>query len=207
MVTASGCAPPMPPKPGGDHQPAGQAASEVLIGAFGEGLVGALHDALRADVDPGSGRHLAVHGQALLLQVTEHVPVAPARHQVGVGDQHARRLVVGAEYADRLAALDQQGLVVLQPAQRLRRCARSSPSCGRLCRYRHRRSVRPAFRRRPGPGCSSACACAASWCQPLQLSEVPCGARIPCAGPALYFCGFDTHHRACRIRCGIDISL
>ena len=118
MVAASGCAPPMPPRPAGHHQPPGQAAAEVLAGALGEGLVGALQDALRADVDPGAGGHLAVHGQAQRFEPAELVPGGPARHQVGVGDQHPRRLVVGAEHADRLAALDQQRLVVLQPAQR-----------------------------------------------------------------------------------------
>lgn len=36
------------------------------------------------------------------------------RHQVGVGDQHPRRVGVGLEHADRLAGLYQQGLVVVQ---------------------------------------------------------------------------------------------
>ena len=38
--------------------------------------------------------------------------------QIGVGDQHARRVGVGAEDAHRLAGLHQQRLVVLQPPQR-----------------------------------------------------------------------------------------
>ena len=40
------------------------------------------------------------------------------RHEVGIGDQHARRIGMGPEHADGLAGLDQQRLVVLQPLQR-----------------------------------------------------------------------------------------
>ena len=83
-----------------------------------EGLVGALHDALRADIDPGARGHLPVHHQALAIELVEAVPGRPVRDQIGVGDQHARRVGVGAEHADRLAGLDEQGLVALEPAQR-----------------------------------------------------------------------------------------
>ena len=102
----------------GHDQPAGQRAAEVLPGALGEGLVGALQDALGADVDPRAGGHLAVHREPQRFEPAELVPGGPARHQVRVGDQDPRRLVVGAEHADRLAALHQQRLVVLQPPQR-----------------------------------------------------------------------------------------
>ena len=40
------------------------------------------------------------------------------RHQVGVGDQDARRVGVRAEHADRLAGLDEQRLIALEAAQR-----------------------------------------------------------------------------------------
>ena len=80
---------------------------------------------LRADVDPRAGRHLAVHHQALLIELVEMVPGAPVRHEVGVGDQHARRILVGAEDADGLARLHQQRLVVLERAQ-----ARDDPVIG-----------------------------------------------------------------------------
>ena len=33
------------------------------------------------------------------------------RHEIGVGDEHARRVGVGAEHADWLPRLDEQGLV------------------------------------------------------------------------------------------------
>ena len=45
------------------------------------------------------------------------VPGAPVRHEVGVGDQHARGILVGAEDADGLAGLHQQRLVLFQRAQ------------------------------------------------------------------------------------------
>src|SRR5690606_19916260 len=77
------------------------------------------YDARRADVDPRTGRHLAVHHQALPIELVEVLPGGPVRHQVGVGDQHARGVGMGGEDADRLAGLDQQGLVVAQGLERL----------------------------------------------------------------------------------------
>jgi hypothetical protein len=65
MTAASGWAPPMPPRPAGQDPLAGEIAVIVLAAGLGEGLVGALHDALRADIDPRARRHLAVHHQPL----------------------------------------------------------------------------------------------------------------------------------------------
>ncbi len=137
-----------------------EVAAIVLAAGLDEGFVGALHDALRADIDPRAGRHLAVHGQALLIQLVEMVPGRPVRHEVGVGDQHARRILVGAEHADRLAGLDEQRFVLVQRPSASRRCGRNRPRCGRRGRCRHRRPARAGFRRRPGRDCSSACAAA-----------------------------------------------
>ena len=47
------------------------------------------------------------------------LPCRPFGYKVGVGEQHARRILVGLENADRLARLDQQRLVILQPLERL----------------------------------------------------------------------------------------
>ena len=117
MVTASGWAPPMPPRPAVTRDGAGQRAAELLVGHRGEGLEGALQDALGADVDPRAGRHLAVHGQAEVLEAAELLPVGPVADQVGVRDQHPRGPLVGAHDADRLAGLHQHRLVVGQRLQ------------------------------------------------------------------------------------------
>ena len=68
----------------------------VLATGFDEGFVGALDDALAADVDPAAGGHLAVHGQAFGVEFVEVFPARPVRHQVGVGDQYARGVGCGS---------------------------------------------------------------------------------------------------------------
>jgi hypothetical protein len=104
---------------GGEDPLALEVAAVVLATHLHEGLVGALHDALAADVDPAAGGHLAVHHQALLIELIEVLPRRPVRDQVGVGQQHARRIRMRREDADRLAGLHQQRLVVVEFAQRL----------------------------------------------------------------------------------------
>ena len=60
------------------------------------------------------------------------LPVGPARHEVGVGEQHARRIGVRAEHSDGLARLDQQRLIVLERAQRGHDLLEAAPVAGRL---------------------------------------------------------------------------
>ena len=103
----------------GQHPAAGELAVVMLAPRLDEGLVGALHDALAADVDPTAGGHLPIHGQAFGVEFVEMLPGGPMRHQVGICDQYARRVGVGLEHAYRLARLHQQGLVVLQALERL----------------------------------------------------------------------------------------
>jgi hypothetical protein len=45
-------------------------------------------------------------------------PRRPVRHQIGIGDEYARRIRMRGEDADRLARLDQQGFVIFEVAQR-----------------------------------------------------------------------------------------
>jgi hypothetical protein len=104
-------------EPARQDDPALQRAVEPLRRRGGEGLVGALQDALRADVDPRSRRHLPVHSQAERLEAAELVPVGPVGDQHGVGDEHARRPRIGTEDANRLAGLNQERLVVSKAAQ------------------------------------------------------------------------------------------
>ena len=101
----------------GQRQRAGQGAAEAFGRHGREGLIGALHDALGADVDPRAGGHLAVHGQSEPLQPAELRPGRPVADQVGVGDDHPRCPLVGAHHADRPARLDQHGLVRRQRRQ------------------------------------------------------------------------------------------
>ncbi len=93
-------------------------AIEVLVRHREERLVRALHDALAADVDPAARRHLAVHHQALAVEFVEMIPVRPVRHEVRIREQHARCVGMRAEYANRLARLNQQRLVLFEVLQR-----------------------------------------------------------------------------------------
>ncbi|RMU34474.1 hypothetical protein ALP30_01526 [Pseudomonas syringae pv. primulae] len=103
----------------GQHPATFEVAVIVLATGFDEGFVGALNDALAADVDPAAGGHLAIHRQALGIQFVEMLPTGPVRHQVGVGDQHARGVAVGLEHADRLAGLHQQGFIIVELGEAL----------------------------------------------------------------------------------------
>ena len=91
---------------------AGDSIAEIAAAHFGEGLIGALHDALAADVDPRTGGHLAEHREPLAVELLKVLPGGPVRHQIGVGDEHARRVRVGREHADGLAGLHQQGFAL-----------------------------------------------------------------------------------------------
>ncbi len=112
---------------GGEGDGAFQRPVEALVGDGGEGLVGALEDALGADVDPGPGGHLPVHGEPEALQAAELLPVGPVADQVGVGDQHPRRPLVRLHDADRPAGLDQHGLVLLEALQRAHHGVEGAP--------------------------------------------------------------------------------
>ena len=87
----------------------------MLARAFGVGFVGSLQDSLRADVDPRTCGHLSEHHQALGGEFVELRLRGPVWNQIGVGDEHARRVLVSAHDADGLAALHQQRLVGRKP--------------------------------------------------------------------------------------------
>ena len=67
-------------EPGSQDPATLETAAIVLSPHLHKGLVGALHDALTADVDPAAGGHLAVHHQALAIELVEVFPVGPVRH-------------------------------------------------------------------------------------------------------------------------------
>jgi hypothetical protein len=89
----------------------------VLVGGGGEGLVGALEDALGTDVDPAPGGHLAVHGEAEGFEAAEFVPGGPFGDEHAVADEDARGVGVGLEHADGAAGLHEQGFVVFELLQ------------------------------------------------------------------------------------------
>ena len=158
---------------GGERDGAGQRAAEAAAGDLGEALVGALQDALRADVDPRARRHLPVHREAELLEPAELVPRRPLGHQVGVGDEHPRRPLVGAEHADRLARLHEHRLVVGQALERADHRVEGVPRAGRPGPCRRRRRGRRAARPPPGRGCSSASAAPPPGASPGSSARSP----------------------------------
>jgi len=114
---AGGWAPPMPPSPAvTTKRPAREPPKRAPRGH--QGLVGALQDALRADVLPGPGGHPGVRGEALIDQGLERGPDTPGADDVGVGHQHQRREAVRGEQADARARLHHQSLVLLHPRER-----------------------------------------------------------------------------------------
>ena len=154
-------------EPGGQHDAPAEIARREALARRGEGLVGALEDALRADIGPGAGRVLAVHDQALGLERAVDRPGRPFADEVGVGGEHFRAHRRGAEHRDRLARLDDQRLVVAERLQRRDDGVEAFPVPRRRAPSRHRRSAPPAFRR------WRACSRASAGCPP---------AASPCSG-------------------------
>ena len=91
----------------------------MLLRHGGEGFVSALQNALRRDVNPGAGRHLAVHHQAHFVELIEVFLCAPGGYEVAVGDEYARGMGPSTEYARSLAALHEHGFVGFQLLQGL----------------------------------------------------------------------------------------
>ena len=90
---------------------------EALARDGRKSFVRALEDALRTDVDPRPGGHLAVHSQAHRFEAPELVPGRPLGDEHRVGDEHPRRPLMGVEHPDRLARLDEEGLIAAEPLQ------------------------------------------------------------------------------------------
>jgi hypothetical protein len=99
---------------GGEGDGAGQGAVEVLVGHSREGFVGALEDALGGDVNPGAGRHLAVHHEAHLVELVEVFLGTPGGDEVGVGNEDAGSVGPGFEHTHGFARLHEHGFVRLQ---------------------------------------------------------------------------------------------
>ena len=89
----------------------------MLTPGFSKSFVGSLHNALSSNVNPRSRGHLAVHRQTLLVEFVKVIPGRPVWHKIGIGDQHTRRIFVGAKHANGFARLYQQGFIIIQGFQ------------------------------------------------------------------------------------------
>src|SRR5260370_29451133 len=90
----------------------------MLVRCSGKCFEGSLHDSLASDIDPRTGRHLSIHYETELLQAVELLVVGPAADQVRVGNQDARRFRMRAEDSNGFSGLNQQGLIILELAER-----------------------------------------------------------------------------------------
>ena len=120
----------------GENEAPGEVAAEVALGDAHEDLVGALDDALRADVLPVAGGEPAPADQVLLLPLVEVFRLRPLADHVAVGQDDDRRLLVRLNQADRLARLHDQGLVLVHGAQRLDDLVVRGPVARRLAERR-----------------------------------------------------------------------
>ena len=139
---------------GGQDPAPGQTPAVVLPARFDEGLVGALDDALAADVDPRAGGHLAVHHQALAIELVEVLPASPtsAPGSSSRSARAARRRGFGTRRPACRSAPAASRRAAAPSASRGSR--RSNPSCAPPCRCRRRRRARRGSRRPRGRGCS-----------------------------------------------------
>ena len=97
----------------------------------GECFVGSLNDSLCADVDPASGRHLAVHRELKCLEPVELIAGCPMGHEVGVCNEHSWRVAERSEDTHGFSRLHQQRLIVFQPAERFDNRVELFPAPGR----------------------------------------------------------------------------
>ena len=65
-----------------DDQLACEIAAKMLLARRRKGLKRPLHNSLRADVNPGTSRHLTVHHQPGALEFVELLPVRPMADEV-----------------------------------------------------------------------------------------------------------------------------
>src|SRR5579884_697788 len=84
-------------------QLASEGSAEMLPSGGCEGFIRALHNALAADVNPGTGGHLAVHGQPQFFETVKLIPIRPPADEVSICNQNARRFAVGADNSNRFA--------------------------------------------------------------------------------------------------------
>ena len=197
MVTASGCAPPMPPRPAVTTSRPARRAAEVLARARGEASrrcpAGCPGCRCRSTSRRSSGRTSS--GPAPRAGGTRpRSPTCGTRQRVG--DQHARRVLVGAEDRHRLARLHEQRLVVAEPRAASRTMASKASQLraalpGAAVDDQVLRAARPPR----GRGCSSACAARPPAPSPCRRARCR-AARAPRADRHRRRRGFERRHGA-----------
>ena len=173
---ASGCAPPMPPSPPVTTSFPRERAAEVALRRRGEGLVGALQDPLRADVDPRAGGHLAVHHLPGVLEVAE---VSQFAH-FGRPGSSSRSTRAARSWVRNTPTGGPTAPAASRPARAVaasRRSPGSSASRARPCRCRRRRSEFSGSSATSGSRLFINMRIAASAAHDLQVFSVPRGAR------------------------------
>ena len=104
-----------PAEPGGDEGLPGEVAvvgdAEVEAAGVEEGDVGAVDDALGADVHPAAGGHLAVVDAAQGGEALEVLGGVEHPHHQAVGDDGARRFGSRRKEPHRVARAHHQGLI------------------------------------------------------------------------------------------------
>jgi hypothetical protein len=91
--------------------------AEMSIRDGSERLVGEAENPLSADVEPARGCHLSIHRQAGVLEPAEGVLVGPRGNDHRRRDEDAGSIRVRRQDGDRLAGLDDQGLVRAEPLE------------------------------------------------------------------------------------------
>ena len=179
MVAASGCAPPMPPRPAVRTRRPRSDAAEVLARRLREGLVGALEDALGADVDPGARPSSGRTSSGPCARARRSSPTWPTRGPASSSRsaRAARRGGCGRRPpACRTArAASRRSPRRLQGGARWRR---STPSSAPPCRCRRRRRGRSGRSATSGSRLFISIRSAASCCQERHEIAVPRGARM-----------------------------
>jgi hypothetical protein len=74
--------------------------------------------------------HLAVHHEALAIELVEVVERRPVRHQVRVGDQHPWRVRVRAKHPNRFSGLHAKRLVRFEVTQSRHYAIKAFPVAG-----------------------------------------------------------------------------
>ena len=156
---------------GGHDQPAAQVAAEVPAADRGQRLVGALQDALRADVDPAARGHLAVHRQAAVFEIAESIPGRPRRHEQRVGDQDARAPTDACGTPRPVCPTARPASRRARGGAACRRSRRTPPSCAPRARSAVDDQIVGPLGDRRDRDCSSACAARLPAATPCRRSS------------------------------------